>query len=403
MINSSQIRDFFPSIDRVDAKNNKIIYLDGPGGTQVPIQVIEAISQYYIRSNANTHGEFITSKETDGIMDELRYKMSEFLGSDNPSTISIGQNMTSLNYSLARALSKKFNSGDEVVITELDHEANRGPWMVLKKAGVKLVEVKLLQNGGLDYEDFKSKINEKTVMVCMGMSSNALGTLNDFHSVRSFLPNNCLFLLDAVHYAPHFAINVSELGCDFLLCSAYKFYGPHVGFLYSRPGLLDSLDTDRLVVQDQSAPFIIETGTLNHAACAGVSAAIEFIASLGEGDSLRTKLVDAYSKISVHEFTLAKYLHDSLCVLDKVNVIGQDFSNTNRTPTVSFVHSDYTPNEICKKLASINICAWDGHFYALKAIQQLGLEKKGGVTRLGISIYNTKEEVERVVSVISNL
>ena len=403
MINSSQIRDFFPSIDRVDAKNNKIIYLDGPGGTQVPIQVIESITQYYIRSNANTHGEFITSKETDGIMDELRYKMSEFLGSDNPSTISIGQNMTSLNYSLARALSKKFNSGDEVVITELDHEANRGPWMVLKKAGVKLVEVKLLQNGGLDYEDFKSKINEKTVMVCMGMSSNALGTLNDFHSVRSFLPNNCLFLLDAVHYAPHFVINVSELGCDFLLCSAYKFYGPHVGFLYSRPGLLDSLDTDRLVVQDQSAPFIIETGTLNHAACAGVSAAIEFIASLGEGDSLRTKLVDAYSKISVHEFTLAKYLHDSLCVLDKVNVIGQDFSNTKRTPTVSFVHSDYTPNEICKKLASSNICAWDGHFYALKAIQQLGLEKKGGVTRLGISIYNTKEEVERVVSVISNL
>ena len=235
MINSSQIRDFFPSIDRVDAKNNKIIYLDGPGGTQVPIQVIEAISQYYIRSNANTHGEFITSKETDCIMEELRYKMSEFLGSDNPSTISIGQNMTSLNYSLARALSKKFNSGDEVVITELDHEANRGPWMVLEKAGVKLVEIKLLQNGGLDYEDFKSKINEKTVMVCMGMSSNALGTLNDFHSVRSFLPNNCLFLLDAVHYAPHFAINVSELGCDFLLCSAYKFYGPHVGFLYSRP------------------------------------------------------------------------------------------------------------------------------------------------------------------------
>ena len=217
MINSSQIRDFFPSIDRVDAKNNKIIYLDGPGGTQVPIQVIEAISQYYIRSNANTHGEFITSKETDCIMEELRYKMSEFLGSDNPSTISIGQNMTSLNYSLARALSKKFNSGDEVVITELDHEANRGPWMVLEKAGVKLVEVKLLQNGGLDYEDFKSKINEKTVMVCMGMSSNALGTLNDFHSVRSFLPNNCLFLLDAVHYAPHFAINVSELGCDLSL------------------------------------------------------------------------------------------------------------------------------------------------------------------------------------------
>ena len=403
MINSSEIREFFPSIGRVDHNNNQIIYLDGPGGTQVPIQVIEAISQYYIRSNANTHGEFITSQETDKVMDDLRLKMSEFLGSDSPDTISIGQNMTSLNYSLARALAKKFKSGDEVIITELDHEANRGPWRVLKEAGVKLIEVRLLQDGGLDYEDFRNKINDKTVMVCMGMSSNALGTLNDFISVKSFLPQNCLFLLDAVHYAPHFSINVKELGCDFLLCSAYKFYGPHVGFLYSKPGLLEQLETDRLVVQDQKAPYIIETGTLNHAACAGVSAAIDFIANMGEGNSFRDKLIDAFSKISSHEFALAKHLYESINNLDKVNVIGKDFSDKKRTPTVSFIHSDYTPQEVCRALASENVCAWDGHFYALRAIQQLGLEERGGVTRLGISLYNTKEEVERVVSVISKL
>ena len=336
-------------------------------------------------------------------MDDLRLKMSEFLGSDSPDTISIGQNMTSLNYSLARALAKKFNSGDEVIITELDHDANRGPWRVLKEAGVKLIEVRLLQDGGLDYEDFRNKINDKTVMVCMGMSSNALGTLNDFISVKSFLPQNCLFLLDAVHYAPHFSINVKELGCDFLLCSAYKFYGPHVGFLYSKPGLLEQLETDRLVVQDQKAPYIIETGTLNHAACAGVSSAIDFIANIGDGNSSRDKLINAFSKISSHEFALAKQLYESINNLDKVNVVGKDFSDTKRTPTVSFVHSDYTPQEICKSLASENICAWDGHFYALKAIQQLGLEESGGVTRLGISIYNTKEEVERVASVISKL
>lgn len=403
MINSSEIRDFFPSIGRTDSNNNNIIYLDGPGGTQVPIQVIEAISEYYIRSNANTHGEFITSKETDQVMDELRLKMSEFLGSEGPNTISIGQNMTSLNYSLARALAKKFKEGDEVVITELDHEANRGPWNVLKESGIKLIEVKLLQNGGLDYEDFRNKINEKTVMVCMGMSSNALGTLNDFKTVKSFLPSHCIFLLDAVHYAPHFSINVNELGCDFLLCSAYKFYGPHVGFLYSKPGTLDGLETDRLVVQNQSAPYIIETGTLNHAACAGVSSAIDFIANIGRGDSLRDRLINAYSQISSHEFNLAKQLYDSLIALEKVEVIGHDFSTTQRTPTVSFVHSDLSPREICIILAKNNICAWDGHFYALKAIQQLGLEKKGGVTRLGISIYNTKEEVDRVVSIISKL
>ena len=403
MINSSEIRDFFPSIGRTDSNNNNIIYLDGPGGTQVPIQVIEAISEYYIRSNANTHGEFITSKETDQVMDELRLKMSEFLGSEGPNTISIGQNMTSLNYSLARALAKKFKEGDEVVITELDHEANRGPWNVLKESGIKLIEVKLLQNGGLDYEDFRNKINEKTVMVCMGMSSNALGTLNDFKAVKSFLPRHCIFLLDAVHYAPHFSINVNELGCDFLLCSAYKFYGPHVGFLYSKPGTLEGLETDRLVVQNQSAPYIIETGTLNHAACAGVSSAIDFIANIGRGDSLRDRLINAYSQISSHEFNLAKHLYDSLVTLEKVEVIGHDFSTTYRTPTVSFVHSDLSPREICIILAKNNICAWDGHFYALKAIQQLGLEKKGGVTRLGISIYNTKEEVDRVVSIISKL
>ena len=404
MINSEKIREYFPSLGRVDANNNQIIYLDGPGGTQVPIQVIEGISQYYIRSNANTHGEFVTSKETDSMMDGVRERVSEMLGSEGPKTISIGQNMTTLNYSLARALSRKFNEGDEVIITELDHEANRGPWKVLEEVGVKLIEVKLLDNGTLDYTDFKNKINDKTVMVCMGMSSNALGTLNDFVEIGNYLKDkNCLFLLDAVHYAPHFSINVQELGCDFMLCSAYKFYGPHVSFLYSKPGLLGSLTPDRLVVQDQEAPYIIETGTLNHAACSGVTSAIDFIASIGEGSTLREKLESAYRRISIHEFELAKHLYDSLQKEDKIKVIGQDFSSKKRTPTVSFVHNDFSPQDVCKKLASENICAWDGHFYALKAIQKLGLESAGGVTRLGVSLYNTKQEIDRVVEVIKNL
>ena len=404
MINSGKIREYFPSLGRVDTNNNQIIFMDGPGGTQVPIQVIEGISQYYIRSNANTHGEFITSKETDSMMDGVRERVSEMLGSEGPKTISIGQNMTTLNYSLARALSRKFNEGDEVIITELDHEANRGPWKVLEEVGVKLIEVKLLDNGTLDYTDFKNKINDKTVMVCMGMSSNALGTLNDFVEIGNYLKDkNCLFLLDAVHYAPHFSINVQELGCDFMLCSAYKFYGPHVSFLYSKPGLLGSLTPDRLVVQDQEAPYIIETGTLNHAACSGVTSAIDFIASIGEGSTLREKLESAYRRISIHEFELAKHLYDSLQKEDKIKVIGQDFSSKKRTPTVSFVHNDFSPQDVCKKLASENICAWDGHFYALKAIQKLGLESAGGVTRLGVSVYNTKQEVDRVVEVIKNL
>ena len=404
MINSEKTREYFPSLNRVNSSNQQIIYLDGPGGTQVPIQVIEAISQYYLRSNANTHGEFITSKETDSIMDNLRIKVSAMLGAKSPNSISIGQNMTTLNYSLARALSRKFNEGDEVIVTELDHEANRGPWMILKEVGVKIIEVKLMQNGTLDYSDFKNKINEKTVMVCMGMSSNALGTLNNFIKVKEYLKEReCLFLLDAVHYAPHFSIDVEKLGCDFMLCSAYKFYGPHISFLYSRPGVLESLEPDRLVVQDQEAPYIIETGTLNHASCAGVSAAIDFISSLGEGESYREKLENAYLHISDHEFNLAKYLYESLDGFDKTNVIGPDFSTRDRTPTVSFVHSEYSPQEVCASLAKHNICAWDGHFYALKAIQQLGLESSGGVTRLGISLYNTKDEIDRVIEAIKGI
>ena len=401
---SEKTRDYFPSLNRVNSSNQQIIYLDGPGGTQVPIQVIEAISQYYLRSNANTHGEFITSQETDLVMDDLRFKVSVMLGAESPNTISIGQNMTTLNYSLARALSRKFKEDDEVIVTELDHEANRGPWMILKEVGVKIIEVNLMQNGTLDYSDFKSKINDKTVMVCMGMSSNALGTLNSFNKVKEYLKDRkCLFLLDAVHYAPHFSIDVKDLNCDFMLCSAYKFYGPHISFLYSKPGVLQELNPDRLVVQDQQAPYIIETGTLNHAACSGVSAAIDFISSLGQGSTYREKLESAYLQISDHEFSLAKHLYESLEGFDKTTVIGPDFSTRERTPTVSFVHSEYSPKEVCALLAKQNICAWDGHFYALKAIQQLGLESRGGVTRLGISLYNTRKEIDRVIEVIKSI
>jgi cysteine desulfurase family protein (TIGR01976 family) len=401
---SEKTRDYFPSLNRVNSSNQQIIYLDGPGGTQVPIQVIEAISQYYLRSNANTHGEFITSQETDLVMDDLRFKVSVMLGAESSNTISIGQNMTTLNYSLARALSRRFKEDDEVIVTELDHEANRGPWMILKEVGVKIIEVNLKQNGTLDYSDFKSKINDKTVMVCMGMSSNALGTLNSFNRVKEYLKDRkCLFLLDAVHYAPHFSIDVKDLNCDFMLCSAYKFYGPHISFLYSKPGVLQELNPDRLVVQDQEAPYIIETGTLNHAACSGVSAAIDFISSLGQGSTYREKLESAYLQISDHEFNLAKHLYESLEGFDKTTVIGPDFSTRERTPTVSFVHSEYSPKEVCALLAKQNICAWDGHFYALKAIQQLGLESRGGVTRLGISLYNTKKEIDRAIEVIKSI
>ena len=403
MIDINKIRKQFPSLSRL-VNNNKIIYLDGPAGTQVPQNVIDGVSDYYKTSNANVHGEFITSKETNKIMDSTRTKAASLLGAESASCISIGQNMTSLCFSLTHAFSKTFSAGDEVVITELDHEANRGPWKILEDVGVIIKEVNLLDDGTLDYEDFENKITNKTVLVAMGMSSNAIGTLNDFKRIKNFIKNKkCYFLLDAVHYAPHFSIDVKEFGCDFLLCSAYKFYGPHIGILYSKPSLLDKLDTDNLMVQNQNSPYKIETGTLNHAACNGVSKAIDFISTLGEGNTYREKLVDAYKKLEAHEYKLASLLYKELNTMEKITVIGKDFSNKKRTPTVSFTHKHKTPNEICKILGENNICAWAGHFYALKAIQKLKLEKIGGVTRLGICVYNTEEEIRKTIDLISKI
>lgn len=403
MLDSKKIREAFPSLSLRDKNNNQIIYLDGPGGTQVPNSVIDGISEYYKKHNANTHGEFCTSIETDRIMSTLRDKVSILLNAEDKNCISIGQNMTTLNFQLARGLSKMFKEGDEVIITALDHEANRGPWKIFEEKGIKLIEINLLLNGELDYNDFENKINSKTVMIAMGMSSNALGTINDFEKIRELTLNKkILLLLDAVHYAPHFTIDVKNLKCDFLLCSAYKFYGPHVGLLYTKPDFLNKIDTDRLIVQEQDAPYKIETGTLNHAACNGVIKAIDFISSFGDGNSLREKIESSYLKISRHENKLASKLYSSLNQLKNIEVIGTDFSK-RRAPTVSFVHKNKSPNEICKILASYNICAWDGHFYALKAIQDLDLEKIGGVTRLGVSLYNTEEEIDRTIEIISKI
>ena len=403
MLDSKKIREAFPSLSLRDKNNNQIIYLDGPGGTQVPNSVIDGISEYYKKHNANTHGEFGTSIETDKIMSTLRDKVSILLNAEDKNCISIGQNMTTLNFQLARGLSKMFKEGDEVIITALDHEANRGPWKIFEEKGIKLIEINLLLNGELDYNDFENKINSKTVMIAMGMSSNALGTINDFEKIRKLTLNKkILLLLDAVHYAPHFTIDVKSLKCDFLLCSAYKFYGPHVGLLYTKPDFLNKIDTDRLIVQEQEAPYKIETGTLNHAACNGVIKAIDFISSFGDGNSLREKIESSYLKISRHENKLASKLYSSLNQLKNIEVIGTDFSK-RRAPTVSFIHKNKSPNEICKILASYNICAWDGHFYALKAIQDLDLEKIGGVTRLGVSLYNTEEEIDRTIEIISKI
>ncbi|MDO9508744.1 MAG: cysteine desulfurase-like protein [Thermovirgaceae bacterium] len=396
-------RKEFPSLARKHM-GLPLAFFDGPGGTQVPQSVIDAIVSYYCTCNSNTHGFFVTTNESDRILEETREAAAAFLGATSGKNISFGHNMTTLNFTLSRAIGKALVPGDEILITQLDHEANRGPWLALRDGGIVVREVRLLPGGTLDYEDFREKIGENTRLVAMGFSSNAFGTINDVEKVRGLTHKAGAWLLvDAVHYAPHFPIDVNALGVDFLLCSAYKFYGPHIGLLYSREGLLDSLPAFTLRTQEQQAPYRIETGTLNHAAIAGVKAAIEFIASFGSGGTFREKIVSAMERLGEYEHILGKEIYEGLKRIDGVTIVGTSFDTSRRAPTVSFTMDGFDPIEVCKLLDKRGICAWDGNFYAIRPIEVLGLLEKGGVTRVGVSLYNTGEEIKRLLEAVADI
>jgi cysteine desulfurase family protein (TIGR01976 family) len=394
-------RSNFPSLQGKMKNGAPYVFMDGPAGTQVPAQVINAISGYYIHKNANSHGRFITSSLTDDVVQDIRSAMVAFLGAKNESEISLGPNMTSLAFSLSKAFSRFFQAGDEVIITQLDHEGNRGPWLALREKGIIVREVKLLQEGRLDYDDFESKINERTRLVAMGFSSNILGTVNDIQRVRQLTHQyGSWLLIDAVHGAPHFSLDVKALDCDFLLCSAYKFYGPHVGILYAREGLLDRLQPDRLRTAGQAAPESIETGTPNFAAFAGVTAAINFLESMGSGNSVREKLIWSMENIHQHERDLFIKLFRGLEAMEGVHIWGLPPDITERAPTLSFSILNQKPELFCSYLGENGVFAWNGHFYALRTVEILGLRAQVGVIRMGISAYTTAEEVDLVLEII---
>ena len=301
-------RKDFPALQR-PREGPELVFLDGPGGSQVPTAVIDAIAEFYASCNVNTHGQFAPSREVDRRMHNAREIVAAFLGAPGGECISFGQNMTTLNFALSASIGRTLNRGDEVLITQLDHEANRGPWLRLQERGILVQEVRLMPSGVLDIDDMSAKISARTKVFALGASSNALGTVNDVALARRLTREvGALLVVDAVHYAPHFPLDVRVMDVDFLLCSGYKFYGPHVGVLYSKPGALERLPTDRLCVQDPAAPFRIETGTLNHAAIDGLRAAIEYLARFGTGATLRERLVDAMTSIAAYEHGLAKYL-----------------------------------------------------------------------------------------------
>ena len=396
-------RDDFPALARA-VNGRRLVFLDGPAGTQVPRPVIDAIAGYYATCNANTHGQFVTSRESDAMLEATRDKVAALLGARSGSEVSFGANMTTLCFALAHALGREMAPGDEVVITQLDHEANRGPWLGLAERGVVVREVALRSDGRLDADDLRGKVGPRTRVVAMGLASNALGTVNDVGPARELSRSvGARLVLDAVHYLPHFALDVAALDPDFLLCSAYKFYGPHVGVLYARPGLLGRLRTDRLSTQEETAPYRIETGTLNHAAIAGVGAAVDYLGSFGAGDGLRARLVDAMGRIERHERSLAERYFTAVRRLPGVTVRGPDFSDRHRAPTVSITVDGRTAEEVARFLGERGIAVWDGHFYAARAIEVLGLAARGGVVRTGISMYSNADDVDELLAALVEL
>ena len=395
-------REDFPSLRRTFG-GHPVAFLDGPGGTQVPSAVIDAIADCYGHRNVNTHGNFPPSAELDARLLEVRTVIADFLGASGPERISLGQNMTTLAFSLSHALAATIRPGDEVLITQLDHEANRGPWKLLQQRGAVIREVPLLATGALDYDALQTLITERTRLLALGCSSNAIGTVNDMALARRLThAAGALLILDAVHYAPHFPVDVQSLDPDFLLCSAYKFYGPHVGILYSRPGALEALTPDRLSVQEDVAPYRIETGTLNAAAIEGVGAAIEYLARFGQGATRRAALCDALAAIGAYEHELGEFLWSQLEKIPGVRLWGLPFANARRAPTVSFTMASVAPAELARQLGAVGICVWDGDFYAPRPVQVL---KAPGASmlRVGFSMYNTRAEAERLIAIVKAL
>lgn len=399
-------RPQFPSLTRLTPDGHPLIYLDGPGGSQVPSSVITAISAYYMMHNANTHGQFVTSTETDSMILTARAHMASFLGSPEPGSISFGQNMTTLNFLLSQALSDTLKPGDEIIVTDLDHDANVAPWLRLGHRGITIRRVPLRASAELDMDTFYELINERTRIVAVGWASNAVGTVNPLQEIRAATKAiGARLIVDAVHWAPHGVIDVNQLDPDFLLCSAYKFFGPHIGVLYAKSGLLETIPTLKVRPQSETGPERMETGTLNHAALSAVSAAVEFIASLADTPDapFRQRLVQAMHHIYHYEHELATRLYRGLASMAGIKLYGPPVGAADRAPTISFTVDHMTSGVFAARLGQKGILAWDGDFYAMTLVDALHLRDKDGLVRLGLAPYNTFDEVNRTLEIIEDL
>jgi len=394
---TAEIRKCFPALERTH-NGYPVAYFDGPGGTQVPRAVVEAMNDYLYRHNANTHWAYPTSEETDAIIDSARCVLADFLNAA-PNEIAFGANMTTLTFHLARALGRGYKRNDEIVVTELDHHANVAPWRALEEErGVKVRMVKMIpETGELDWEDFFRQLNARTRLVAIGAASNALGTTNDVRRAAEMAHAlGAQIFVDAVHYAPHELVDVRDWNCDFSSCSAYKFYGPHIGILYGRHDLLGSLDFPKLAPAPDTAPERAETGTQNHEGIAGASAAVDFLASLAAGATRRERLREALEQFHERGGALTTQMWDGLSEMGRVRLYGPP-PGTARTPTIAFTVDGVASTEVAKKLVERGIFVSHGDFYAMTVVQRLG-QTPHGLVRAGCACYTTPEEVERLLA-----
>ena len=403
-----RVRAQFPALSQ-QVNGYPAVFLDGPGGTQVPQRVIDAISDYLRSNNANTCGAYQTSRNTDQVLSGARSAMADFLGCDSDEVV-FGPNMTTLTFAVSRAIGRELGPGDEIVLTQLDHDANISPWRALEERGVKIQFADIREEDcTLNLDDLAGKISSRTRLLAVGYASNAVGTINDVKAiVRLAHDAGALAYIDAVHYAPHGPIDVRDLDCDFLACSTYKFFGPHLGVLYAKREHLARLTPYKLRANTNAVPQRWEWGTLNHECIAGITACVEYLHELGlhslsaeQGRSTnrREALCAAYRTIRAHERNLSERMLQGLSEIPGLRLYGisEPARVESRCPTFAVRIEGHTPLELATRLGERGIFTWDGNYYALNLTERLNVEKDGGFLRVGFVHYNTEEEVEWVL------
>ena len=397
------VREQFPALGR-EYKGRGVVYFDGPGGSQVARQAIDAISGYMERGGANLHGVFPTSTETEKILADTRLAAADFLGAA-PDEVAFGANMTTLTFEISRALARGWDEDSEIVVTELDHRANVDPWLIAaaeQGARVRWIRVDP-ETLTLDQNDLERNINERTKLVAVGLASNAVGTINDVAAVAEKANSaGALVAVDAVHAAPHIPLDRDAIGADIITCSAYKFFGPHVGVTAIRRDLFEKMGVYRLNPAPDHIPDKLETGTQNHEGIAGVKGSIDFISSLGEGTSQREKLTSAMKTIEENEAALAESFRTALRDIPGLKLYAAP-DGVRKTPTIAFRVKDHTPEEICLRMLEHGFFKAAGDFYASTLAEKLGIGERGGFVRAGLAPYNTEEEVEKFVQALDGI